>query len=142
MTDPLGIDEEEKLADKDDELTMALSEVHDAEREFAFVEGQRAKARQRLVDLLAARGEKSLVGWDMSGRTWKVTVVESETTKIDADGLRADIGARAFNKLTERKLDARKIEAAVANGSLSVEDLANYTTITPRARWPKITELK
>lgn len=135
----MAFDDEEIVEDA--ELTGALTECQEAEKELAAAEGRRAKARHALVALLDDRGEKTLIGLDRDGQPVRATVVRGETTKVDEIGLRNHIGLRAYNKLTVRKLDTDKVTKAIEANQLPVAVYAEYVTISPRAAWPKITKL-
>lgn len=133
--------EDEPITD-DDELAGALTEAREAEADLAAAEGRRAKAREALVALLDARGEKTLTAYDHNGRLWRTTVVRGESSVVDLEGLRKAIGGHRFNRLTVRKLDTKKIEAAIADGTLPVEVYAAHTTLKPKAIFPLVTEVQ
>lgn len=125
----------------DDELAEAIQAVNEAEGQLLEAQEQREKTRAALVALLEARGERSVVAPNQIGETYRVTLVSGETTKIDEAALRERIGARAFNKLTDRKLSLRKVEQAVVDEVLPLEVLVAVSEIKPRASYPRLTRV-
>lgn len=125
----------------DDELAEAIQAVNEAEGELLEAQEQRDKARAALVALLEARGERSVTAPNRIGETYKVTLVSGETTKVDEDALRERIGARAYNKLTDRKLNLKKVEKAVVDGALPLEVLSAVSEVKPRASYPRLTRV-
>lgn len=124
-----GAYEPDLIVDDDEELAALIDAVNQAEGELIEAQEQRNKVRSELAQHLLLRGERSVVGLNLEGEQFRVTVVSRDTTNIDAEALKANIGARAFNKLTVRKLDMTKVKEAVADGSLDVEDLSWVTEV-------------
>lgn len=73
---------------------------------------------------------------------YKATCVQSETVKIDEDGLKAKLGEDVWEQITTSKLDMKKLESMVATGAIAVEHVEEYSTIVPRTPYVKITKAK
>lgn len=71
---------------------------------------------------------------------FKATLVKSDTTKVDETRLAEIIGPDVWEKVTVRKLDMGLVDAAVAQGLISLEQLEECVSTKPRAPWVKITE--
>lgn len=71
---------------------------------------------------------------------FKATLVKSDTTKVDEARLAEIIGPDVWEKVTVRKLDMGLVDAAVAQGLISLEQLEECVSTKPRAPWVKITE--
>lgn len=129
------------VPDVDWELRDAITWVNETEATLIEANEERDKARAALVEVILARGDRTVIGINAEGEVFRATVVSGETTTIDADALRAKIGARAFNKLTVRKVDMKKVEEALDNGSLTPAVVAEFTTVKARATYPKLTRV-
>jgi hypothetical protein len=118
-----------EIVDDDPELTALIDAVADAEAALAEAQEQRTKVRDTLTQHLLLRGERTAVGTDLTGQPWRATVVSRDDARIDAQALKAKIGARAWNRLTERKLVNAKVAEAVASGWLSPQDVADVSEV-------------
>lgn len=94
-------------------------------------------AQQRLIDYLTANRRKSAT---VNNR--KFTLVVKERTIIDEDGLKKGLGARTWNSLTVRKLDRRRLEAAIESGSVDPVVVAQYSSVKRDAPFINITDAK
>jgi hypothetical protein len=71
------------------------------------------------------------------GDDYKVTVVAAETVRVDEEGLRKAIGAVAYRRICKQKVDNKLLDAAVRDGVLSLDTVAEHVTIkknTPHVR--------
>lgn len=108
-------------------LIKAQDEFDDADRAVtAFMKSEQMKTSDVTV----------------SGKDFKVTLIERETMRIDEKGLKDYIGARAFNKVCVKKVDRKLLETAVTDPSfpLNVEGLSKFVTITTSKPFLRITE--
>jgi hypothetical protein len=113
----------------------------DAESEYAAATERRQQARDHLVQVLRARGQKT-EHVNFGNAIYRATVVAGERTRIDEAGLAKAIGKRAYNKLTVSRVDPRKVEWAIKNGHLDLEKAAPFISIVPSSAFPKITEVE
>ena len=116
---------DEAFADLFDSLALLKDEKEAAEGRFR-------DAQAMLVALLEERQQKSAT---VHGR--KFTMVASERTVIDEDGLKKGMGAKAWNKFTIRKLDRSKLERAISDGSVDPVLVARHSVVkrdTPHIR--------
>lgn len=116
-----------------------LDEYQQAQGALLEAQDELDKIKNRLIGAVEATGVQSVGLVNDEDEVFKVTVVSGETTKIDEFLLRAAIGGRAYNSLTVRKLDMKKVEKAIADGTLSVEVLADVAEVKSRAKFLKIT---
>lgn len=107
----------------------AVSIMEESEIESLFYQGHQP--------VIADTGDVSLS--DETVR-FKATLVKSETTKVDENKLMLSVGPEIWDKITIRKLDMGLVDAAVAEGLMSLEQLSECVSYKPRARWIRITE--
>lgn len=139
VTQEKFFDDDEFETDSDPEIDLLLAEYQIAQGALLEAEERLEKVKIALRSTIEARGEQTVYGLNHRGESHRITVVASEVTKIDEAALLAAIGARAFNKLTARKVDKAKVEAAIAQGTLDISVLAEVTEVKPRAAYLKIT---
>jgi hypothetical protein len=92
-------------------------------------------AEAEVVQLLAELGQKT-----RDAGNYKCTVVRTETLVFDESGLKRAIGAVQFNKLTNRKLDRKKLEAAVEAGTVDRVVVAQNSLVKEGSPYLRITE--
>ena len=59
---------------------------------------------------------------------YQVTYVQSERVTVDEVGLRKSLGGKIFDSLTDKKLNRKKLEAALDNGDVDVERVSPYVS--------------
>lgn len=125
------------------QLIEALKKFIDAKKHSENWEKARKDFQAQCVDLWETQAsEKDSMELDLVGSTKKVTLVKSETVKIDEEGLREALGEKMWDKITTRKLDNKKLESFVAVGDIDIEVLDTYSEIVPRTPYIKITNVK
>ena len=97
------------------------------------------QAQEELTRYMQANQRKTLTSED-GGKTYRVTFVQSVTTKVNEDGLKKAIGAPAWNKLTTAKLDRKKLSAAMDSGELDPYIVGQHVTETPSKPFIRFTE--
>ena len=55
--------------------------------------------------------------------------MQTETTKIDEEGLRKALGVKLWNKVTVKKVDKAKLTAIIADGEVSPELASGFLTV-------------
>jgi hypothetical protein len=98
---------------------------------------QRLEQQTEVVyHMLNERGRKS---WPLDNH--RFTIVQAERVKINEDGLRKALGARAFNKLTIRKVDQKKVTEALTQGEIDPVVVSQYTEAVLNRPSIRITEV-
>jgi hypothetical protein len=110
----------------------------------AEAEAKQAKARfdeisMSMVEDLMGRNVKTEIDTAL-GIEWRVTVVASENISFDEDGLLKHLGKRAFARVANLKLDRKKLEAAVRDGSISPEVVSGYSVISRKSPYLRVTQ--
>lgn len=82
-----------------------------------MAKAEAAEAQRLLSELLTRNRRKSYEFQDGDYRV-RATVVRGETTKIDEAGLKKELGYRLFNKVTKRVIDNKKLQDAMADGTI------------------------
>lgn len=77
------------------------------------------------MDLLH-KVRKKRAAWVDGGKYYQATIVSPEQIDVDEAGLRKEIGAVAFRKLSFEKLDRKKLEAALSEGTLDPQVVGKY----------------
>lgn len=96
-------------------------------------------AQEQVIERLEAKQQKSASVKD-GGKKYKITYVKNERTTIDSDGLKKEMGARAFNKYTVRTLDKKKLEEGIALGDVDQVLVGKHVSIQPSSPFLRITE--
>lgn len=94
---------------------------------------------EKIIDSLTRRNQKSASYRDGEGII-RVTLVRSETTEINEMGLKKALGAKKFNKLTDRKLNRQKLEKAMASGEVNAVIVAQNSAFSSRNPYIRLTE--
>jgi len=66
--------------------------------------------------------------------------VQSETTKIDEEGLRKSLGTKLWNKVTDRKVSKSKLLIAIAEGEISQELASSFITVQANKAYIRFSE--
>ena len=83
--------------------------------------------------------EETWEGEDYNGRYHRATIVRSNTTTYDEEGLEAALAPKTWEKITYRVLDVKKLEDAVVDGDVPAELVEDVRTISPRKPYIKVT---
>jgi len=97
------------------------------------------QAKEKLLAYMEEGKTKTIKWTDASNRIASITYVQSRTPVIDEKGLRKALGARVFDKYTVKKLDKRKMEAAMETGEVDPVTVAKFVTERLSAPYPKFT---
>lgn len=62
-------------------------------------------------------------------RVHKMTFVQTESTVINEEGLRKEVGVKVWNKITDRKVNRAKVTKAVEDGEISPEVLGTFVQV-------------
>lgn len=108
---------DETTADLFEALALLRQERDDAD--FAY-----RNLQNTLVAHLEAKHQKTA-----TVRGKKFTVVVTERTIIDEDGLKKGLGARTWNQFTIKKLDRKKLEQALQDGSVDPVLVAKHSSV-------------
>lgn len=85
-------------------------------------------AEEELAEALRTAGQKS-ISLTEGDKVQRATYVQTETTKIDEDGLRKAVGVKVWNRITNRKVDKAKLMTVIGEGEISQELAASFITL-------------
>lgn len=125
-----------------DEIAAAdpvLEEYLDAKAELARVTARYEKAQAALLDQMREKHQKSYK-WTRDGETKQVTYVQGERTVIDEKGLRRALTAKVFDRYTDKKLNRKKMEEAMGDGTIDPMVVAKYVSTAPSNPYLRYTE--
>jgi BMFP domain-containing protein YqiC len=86
------------------------------------------------------RSVKSELAATAGGAQYTVTVVQRETLKVDEVMLLQTLGKRQFAKISDLKLNAKKLEAAVKDGVISAELVSSNSVISRSSPYLRVTD--
>lgn len=109
---------------------LAKLKIERDQAEAAFIAQQ-----NHLISLLDEIGVKST-----STSRYKITKRFSERVVVNESGLKKALGAVKFNKLTDRKLNRAKLNAAVAAGEVDPVLVAQNSNIKETSAWVSVNE--
>lgn len=116
-----------KKADQVDQgLQELLDELADLKAEKTRVEEHLAETQAELIDYMKSQGIKTIESSKHKG-----TLVEGQRVKIDEDRLAELLPKRLWDLITKQVVDTKKLEDAVATGSIDVEIVAEASTNVP-----------
>lgn len=105
----------------------------------AEAEAELAEAKGEVIDALQDLNKKSTIQ-RRDGKRLTFTVARKTTTTVDEKGLRKALGAKVFDRYTERKLKNKKLEEAIEIGDIDGYTVAKYLTVTQGAPYITYTE--
>lgn len=115
----------ERTHDAEDRLDQAVEELREAKRVEAEAADRVRLANEHVIELLHKTRKKSTSIQD-GGKYYKATIVSPERVDIDEKGLAKEIGAPAFRKVSDLKVNRKKLEEALASGELSAEVVGKH----------------
>lgn len=118
-----------------------LEEYLDAKAEMARVNERYARAQTALLAQMREKHQKSYK-WTRDGETKSVTYVQGERSVIDEKGLRRALTAKVFDKYTDKKLNRKKMEAAMGEGVIDPMVVAKFVSTQPASAYLRYTEHK
>jgi len=74
------------------------------------------------------------------GSMYTVTVVQRETLKVDEVTLLQTLGKRQFAKVSDLKLNTKKLEAAVRDGVISAELVSDNSVVSRSSPYLRVTD--
>jgi hypothetical protein len=83
-----------------------------------------------LVEKMRAEQRKSF-SWTGDGYDHRLTFVQKSTPLIDEPGLRKALTAKVFDRFTVRKLDRKRLEEAMGQGTIDPVTVAKFVTMKP-----------
>ena len=95
----------------------SLQELVDLKKKHAEIANEIADIEGILMAQMVSRQQKTMSETD-GGKKYSVTYVQARTTVINELSLRKAMGAANFDKYTTKKLDRRKLEAAMEEGKV------------------------
>lgn len=66
--------------------------------------------------------------------------MQTETVKIDEDGLRKAVGVKVWNKITDRKVNKAKLSQVIGDGEISQELASGFLRTSPNKPYLRYTE--
>jgi len=117
-----AIEDYKRLVDEKEELDVAVE-----------------KAKQRVIELAAIKGQKSLSA-TIDNKKVVATVSSRMITKFNEEGLKKALGAVSYKRLCKLVIDRRKVEEAIEGEQLDPVVVAQFTTVTPSAPYIRLTE--
>ena len=93
----------------------------------------------RRLDVLLNEAQESSHVQEYDGHNLIVTIVRPESSSVDEDGLREELGEQVFEKLTKPKLDMAKLNEAVRMGEVDPVKIAKYVKVTKSTPYARAT---
>lgn len=97
----------------------------EAKHEEQAAKGNREDAEKHLLRALEDSRRKNYE-FEENGRFYRATRVAAERAVIDEDGLRKELGARNFARVTKVTVDRKKLEDAVHQGLIPQEVVGKH----------------
>ena len=85
-------------------------------------------AEEELTEALQAAGQKTITLTE-GDKVQRATYVQTESTKIDEEGLRKAVGVKIWNKVTDRKVNKAKLVTVIGEGEVSQELASSFITV-------------
>jgi hypothetical protein len=105
-------------------------------------EAQRAfqSAQQEIVDLMQTYSVPRVSAFeDETGLRYTGTLVESDVSELDQDGLRKSLDQSMWERVTRRVVDPKKLEAHVITGDIDESVVAKHTVVKRRKPYIRFT---
>lgn len=99
-------------------------------------------AQQRIISAMSEADLKTTsvhAGTGKNERLIRATLVRGEATKINGEALKKQLSVSQWNKVTQRVLDNKKLEEAIANGVVDPLKVADCTATIERAPYVRLT---
>ena len=117
----------------------ALTRFIEAKKAADHAKRELELAEEELIESLRAAGDKS-TSLTEGDKVQRATVVQTESTKIDEDGLRKAVGVKLWNKITVKKVDKAKLTETIADGEISPELASGFLTVQKNKPYIRYTE--
>lgn len=126
-----------EIEERRPEIEELLEEYREAKQAADAAKNHLADVVKRMTGaMLAAKRKRYEIHRD--GRYYRATYVAAERTVINEAGLRKELGARKFAKITKVSVDRRKLENLIAEGEIAPEVVGKHIEIkqdTPSIRY-------
>jgi len=103
-----------------------------AKEDLAWSKERFDKINDELAMDMLERGTKSELD-TVYGVDYQFTVVQSETVKFDETTLLKALGKRAYSKIADLKLNKKKLEEAIKNGTVDADLVSRNAVISRNA---------
>lgn len=118
-------------------IVTKVLELEQAKRERERLDREIADLQEAIMTQLDGMGQKSLTV-DLEDRNIKVTKVQGIRTIIDEISLKKKLGAKAWEHVSTRVLDKKKLEAHIATGEVDPLVVAECSTEQPNKPYLKL----
>lgn len=119
-----------------------LREYVDAKAALDHAERRLKQAQDALLEQMRAKHQKSYKWTNPEGKSTSVTYVQGQTAQIDEKGLRRALTAKVFDKYTTKKLDRKRMEAAMETGEVDPMVVSRFVTMRDNNPYLKFTETR
>src|SRR6478609_4162912 len=92
--------------------SQALTRYIEAKKAADHAKRELELAEEELTEALRAAGQKT-ISLTEGDKVQRATFVQTESTKIDEDGLRKAVGVKIWNKITVKKVDKAKLVTSI-----------------------------
>lgn len=113
----------------------ALAELYSLKREMEDLDAQRKKLQAKIAD--HNKGKETLLFLDADGNKRTAQVVRSSTSIIDVVGLKEELPADVFEKISEHVIKAKVLEEALDTGLVSESIARRHVQYKERAPYVK-----
>ena len=127
--------EENTITTAERELTLDLQRLLELKRQKAEIEHEIEDLQSALTSVF----DKAI--FSVENRTFKATVMRSETFDVDLDVLKIK-SPEMFDQVTKPALDKSAFNRVVTNGEIDAELVTQIITIKERKPWLSISEIK
>jgi hypothetical protein len=114
-----------------------LAEYIAAKADADRAQSRLSKATNQLMYWMEANRRKTIKTYVNDLQTAQITYTQRTTYEINEAGLRKALKAKTFDKYTIKKLDRKKLEAAMDTGEIDPIAVAPY--VTPKPGKPYLT---
>lgn len=108
-------------------LAAKYNAAHLREKE---AKGEKATLADKIIPELKRRGTKAL---DAMG--WKITHVEQKETRYNESDARRLLTPKQFKAITEPRITADLVNAALSDGIIKPKDLAKFSKRVPKSSY-------
>lgn len=120
---------------RDERLEQLARDYKKLQTEIKDLESEADGIKRKLVAEMERRKSK---GVEFQAGV-RITLVKPEEVYYDPDRLREAIGARVWQRVTNRVIDKDKLAAAVQEGKVDIHDVDNASLTRNKAAYPLVT---
>jgi hypothetical protein len=114
-----------------------LVDWYDAKRNLEDAKETLDLITRELSEEMLSAGIKSNVEY-VDGTPYQVTVVQSEVVKFDETTLLKAMGKRAYSKIADLKLNKKKLEDAIKNGTVDADLVSRNAVISRNSPYLRV----